>query len=125
MVPMRIVLIPFLCLLVGACSFLSDVPPLEIGPQPDQDQLKGGIATAINELHFAKPVEVTDLFRAPVNLTEQWMVCIRSATTDEARRLTYSVFYGKNSSGKDGQYVKSRYSTLNDNCTTKEYHNYQ
>jgi hypothetical protein len=122
---MRTVLILFFCLLAAACSFMSDLPPLEVGPQPDQDQLKAGIGGGTIDSHFAKPVEVTDLFRAPPNSTEQWMVCIRSATSDQARRLTYSVFYGKNGSGKDGQYVKSRYSLLSDDCATQEYHSYQ
>jgi hypothetical protein len=122
---MRTVLILIFCLLVGACSFMSDVPPLEIGPQPEQEQLKAGIVAGISDSHFAKPIEVTDLFRAPAIMTEQWMVCVRSATSDEARHQTYSVFYGKNGAGKDGQYVKSRYSSLNDNCAAQEYHSYQ
>src|SRR5580704_1718297 len=123
--PMRTVLILFFCLLMGACSLMSDRPPLEVGPQPDQDQLKAGIGAGITDSHFAKPAEVTDLFRAPSNMLEQWMVCIRSATSDEAKRQTYSVFYGKNGVGKDGQYLKSRYSLLNDNCATQQYHSYQ
>jgi hypothetical protein len=123
---MRTVLIPFFCLLVGACSFLSEPPPLEVGPQPDEVQLKAGIGTGITDSHFTKPVEVTDLFRTPANMTEQWMVCIRSATSDQATsRLTYSIYYGKDSSGKDGQYVKSRFSLLSDNCAKQEYHSYQ
>jgi hypothetical protein len=122
---MRTVLIIFFCLLVAACSFMFDAPPLEVGPQPDQIQLKAGIAAGSNDSHFTKPIEVTDLFRAPTISTEQWMVCIRSATLDQATRLTYSIFYGKNGVGKGGQYVKSRYSLLSDNCATQEYHSYQ
>jgi hypothetical protein len=122
---MRSVLIPFFCLLLAACSFMSDVPPLEVGPQPDPDQLKAGIAVATNDSHFAKPIEVTDLFRAPPISTEQWMLCIRSASSDQTKHITYSVIYGKNAVGKDGQYVKSRYSLLNESCATQEYHSYQ
>jgi hypothetical protein len=64
---MRIVFILFFCLLASACSFIFDRPQFEVGPQPDQDQLKAGITAGTNDSHFAKPVEVTDLFRAPLN----------------------------------------------------------
>jgi hypothetical protein len=123
--PMRTVLILLPCLFAGACSFTSDLPPPEVGQPPDQVQLKAGIAAGINDSHFAKPVEVTDLFRAPLSSTAPWMVCIRSATSDEARRLTYSAFYGKNALGKDGQFIKSRYSVYADNCATQAYHSFE
>jgi hypothetical protein len=122
---MRTVLIPFLCLFAGACSFMSDTPALEVGPQPDQVQLNVGIASGITDSHFAQPIEVTDLIRAPPNSTEPWMVCIRSTASDQAKRLTYSVFYGINFLGNKGQYVKSRQSSDVDNCSTQEYHSYQ
>ena len=53
------------------------------------------------------------------------MVCIRSASSDETRRLTYSVFFGTNpGSGLTGQYVKSRYSVFADKCDAQAYHPY-
>jgi len=53
------------------------------------------------------------------------MICVRSASSDEARRLTYSVFYGTNlGNGLTGQYVKSRYSVFADNCDAQTYHPY-
>src|ERR1700721_2832911 len=120
---MRTVLILFLCLLVGACCSTFDVVVApEARPQPDEAQLKAGIAAGIADSHFAKPIEITDLFLAPPNSLDPWMLCIRSSTSD-AKRLTYSVFYGANpGNGKDGQYTKSRLSTLSDQCATQEYH---
>jgi hypothetical protein len=123
---MRTALIPFFCLLLGACSFMSDLPPAEVGAQPDQVQLKVGITSGINDSHFAKPIEVTDLIRAPPNSLEPWMLCIRSATSDQAKRPTYSVFYGRQvANGLEGQYIKSRNSAYLDNCAAQEYHSYQ
>jgi hypothetical protein len=120
---MRTVLILLLCLLVGACSSIADVAPLDARPQPDEVQLKAGIAVGMADSHFSKPIEITDLFRAPPNSIDPWMVCIRSSASDEAKRQTYSVFYGVYAgNGKDGQYVRSRLSSITDNCAAQEYH---
>ena len=81
-----------------------------------------GLRAAIADSHFAKPVEVTDVISAPASSTQPWMVCIRSATSDEARRVTYAAFFGKDVSGKYGQYSRSRYSVFADNCDTQTYH---
>ena len=123
---MRAGLILLSCLLAGACSSISDLPPPEVGQPPDQDMLAAGIRQGINDSHFPKPVEVTGLFRAPPGSADPWMLCIRSAASDEARRMTYSVFYGKNfNTGKDGQYMRSRYSVYADNCASQTYHTVQ
>lgn len=120
---MRIIPTLLLCLLTAACAGI-DLPPPDVGLPPDEVALKAGVTRAISESHFAKPIEVTDVIRAPLSSTQPWMVCIRSATSDEARRLTYSAFFGKDSSGKDGQYSRSRYSVFADNCDTQTYHTY-
>jgi hypothetical protein len=117
---MRPVPILLLCLVAGACSSVSDLPP-DIEPQPDATQLKAGVMQGISDSHFSKPIEVSDVLRAPPSSTPPWMVCIRSATSDEAKRITYSVFYGKDANGKDGQYLKSRYSVYVDNCGSQTY----
>jgi len=97
-----------------------NLPSPDVGPMPDQTALAQGIA----ESRLAKPVEVTDVIRAPPSSMDPWMVCIRSATSDEARGLTYSAFFGKDANGKDGKYIRSRYSTFADNCATQTYHPY-
>jgi hypothetical protein len=101
---------------------VSDLPSPDIEPPPDPTQLKAGIMDGISSSHFSKPIEVSDVFRAPPSMPP-WMVCIRSATSDEAKRIAYSVFYGKNTdNGKDGEYLKSRYSIYIDNCGSQTYH---
>jgi hypothetical protein len=117
---MRSVPILLLCLVTGAWS---DARASDVGPPPDPAQLKVGIIgimQGINDSKFSKPIEVVG---APPSSVEPWMVCIRSATSDEAKRVSYSVFYGRNySSGKDGQYKRSRYSVPVDSCATQTYH---
>jgi hypothetical protein len=107
------------CLLAGACSTL---PAPEVEPPPDETQLKVGVNQAIAESHFAKPVEVSDVINAPASSTQPWMVCIRSANSDDARRPTYAAFFGKDANGKYGQYTRSRYSVFAENCETQAYH---
>jgi hypothetical protein len=116
---MRRVLTILLCLLAGACSSL---PPPEVEPPPDETQLKAGINQAIAESHFAKPVEVSDVINAPPSSTQPWMVCIRSASSGDAGRPTYAAFFGKDATGKYGQYMRSRYSVFAENCATQTYH---
>jgi hypothetical protein len=119
---MRSVPILLLCLGTGAWS---DARASDIGPPPDPTQLKAGIKQGINDSKFSKPIEATDVVGAPPSSVEPWMVCIRGATSDEAKRISYSVFYGHNySSGKDGQYMRCRYSVPVDNCATQTYHPY-
>jgi hypothetical protein len=51
------------------------------------------------------------------------MVCIRSVSSDEAKRLTYSVFFGiDRNKALAGQYLKSRYSVTAENCTAQAFH---
>jgi hypothetical protein len=99
------------------------LPAPEVGAQPDQAHLTAGLTRAISVSHFAKPIEVTDLFRAPPSSTPPWMVCIRSAAPDQDKHLTYSAFFG-NSEGRDGVYLTSRYSVFSDNYETQIYHPY-
>ena len=114
-----------LCLATGGCSFLADLPPPDTGPQPEQAQLTGGITSGINDSHFAKPIEITDLLNSPSSYEEPWMICLRSGSSDEARRLTYTILYGTNvSNGLTGQFVRSRYSVMADNCEAQTYHPY-
>jgi len=108
-----------LFLLAGACSTL---PPPEVEPPPDETQLKAGVNQAVTESHFARPVEVTDVINAPASSTQPWMVCIRSASSGDGRSPTYAAFFGKDSSGKSGQYMRSRYSVFAENCETRAYH---
>ena len=71
----------------GNCNARGHLP-IGLGPRGSfttagAANLFGGTVAAISNSHFAPPIEVTDLFRAPVNSSSSWMVCIRSAQSSE------------------------------------------
>jgi hypothetical protein len=106
---MRSTVMLWICLGLGTCSSVFAEPP--ISPPPDGDKLLAGLTQAISDSHFQPPIEVTDPMRAPVNFTSPWLVCIRSAQSEETRRITYTAFF------KDG-YTSSQYSAINDRCAS-------
>jgi len=112
---MRRVVLLLLCLGLGGYSSISEAAAPEIPSPPDEANLLSGTRTAITDSHFAPPIEVTDLFKAPPISSNPWMVCIRSAQSDETRRITYSAFF------KD-KYVQSRYSVFYDGCSQQQFH---
>jgi hypothetical protein len=71
--------------------------------------LVDGIKQGISDSRFQPRIEVTDLLKAPATSINFWMVCIRSAQSDETKRITYAAFF------KD-KYVQSRYSVYYDGC---------
>jgi hypothetical protein len=111
----RLLVMLFLFPGLVACSSAGDTPMLEAAP-PAADLVTAGILTGINDSHFEQPIEVTDVYRAPPSSTSQWMVCIRSAKSDESRRQNYSAFFGTTG------YVQSRYSVVVDGCGGQQFH---
>jgi hypothetical protein len=101
---------------LGACSSISEpaVAP-EVGAPPDAEKLLAGIKQGIADSHFELPIEVTDPIRATPVSSSPWLLCIRSAKTEESKRITYSAFF------KDA-YTNSRYSAIDDGCATQVYH---
>jgi hypothetical protein len=102
-----------LCLGLCACSSVA-VPP-EPTP-PDALTLSNGTRAAINDSHFAPPIEVTDLVKAPSSSSDPWMVCIRGTPPAGPAGWTYSAFFSQTA------YVKSRYSADADGCAAQQYH---
>jgi hypothetical protein len=116
---MRSTMMLWICLGLVACSSISETaePPPILQP-PDGEKLLAGITKAISDSHFPPPIEVTDPIRAQANSTPPWMVCIRSAQSEETRRITYTAFF------KD-EYTSSRYSAIMDDCAAQAYHLFQ
>jgi hypothetical protein len=105
-----------LCIVLAACSSVSEnAISQNVVPPPEQKVLEGTKAAAV-ESHFELPLEVTDLMRSNPNYTPRWMVCLRSAKSEESKRVTYSVFFN------DTAYVSSRYSVIMDPCSGQAYH---
>ena len=116
---MRSTMMLWICLGLVACSTISETAePPSILPPPDGEKLLDGIIKAISDSHFQPPIEVTDPIQAPVFSTPPWMVCIRSAQSEETRRITYTAFF------KD-EYTDSRYSAIVDGCAAQGYHLFQ
>ena len=104
-----------LCLVLTACSLVSERIPEDVVPPPDLFTALKGLKTAVSEAHFAEPVEVSDPIRAnPISLSP-WLICLRSGKTEESKRLTYSAFF-------TDKYVSSRYSAIVDRCGEQIYH---
>ena len=108
-------LLSLLCLGLCACSSVSEPAAPEVSPQPDEASLLAGIRVGINDSHFAPPIEVTDVLRAPPSSSNSWMVCIRGTMPSGAKGWTYSVFY-------KAAYVQSRYSADADGCGGQQFH---
>jgi hypothetical protein len=113
---MRLAPTLLLCLVAGGCSFAGEITAIDADPPPAKAVLDAGLAAGIKDSHFDLPIEATDVYRAPSSSTAQWMACVRSAKSDEARRLSYAIFFGRTG------YTSSRYSTYADNCASQPYH---
>jgi hypothetical protein len=87
----------------------------EVLPQPGSQELTQGILQAIKDSNFAPPIEVTDVLKAPVNSSDNWIICIRGTPPAGPRNRTYTVFFKQ-------QYTRSRYSADYDGCGGQQYH---
>jgi len=112
---MRHLVLLLMSLSLGASWSVAETAAPEALPSPDTQELVRGIKEGINDSHFQPPIEVTDLLKAPSYTVNSWMVCIRSAQSDESKRITYSAFF------KD-KYVQSRYSVIADDCNQQQFH---
>ena len=84
-------------------------------PQPGSQDLTQGILQAIKDSNFAPPIEVTDVLKAPVNSSDNWIICIRGTPPAGPKNWTYTVFFKQ-------QYTSSRYSADYDGCGRQQYH---
>ena len=104
-----------LCSSLAACSSVSQDSVSQDAPPPEQT-VQAGARLAAVQSHFEQPIEVSDLIRSNPNNTPPWMVCLRSAKSEESKRITYSAFF--NTAG----FVSARYSAITETCATQAYH---
>jgi hypothetical protein len=105
-----------LCSCLAACSSVSENSLSQYIEQPPEQKVQEGARVTANQAHLEPPVEVSDLIRSNPTNTPQWMVCVRSAKSEESKRITYSVFFNTTA------LVSSRYSAVIEPCATQTYH---
>src|SRR6266480_3523846 len=105
-----------LCVSLAACSSVTEgVPARDDVPQPDPAMILRGLKAAAADSRFAQPIELTNPIRANPNSSSPWMICLRSAQSEQTKRVTYSAFF-------NDAYVSSRYSVTIDACASQRYH---
>jgi|APCry1669193181_1035450.scaffolds.fasta_scaffold128886_2 hypothetical protein len=100
-----------LATLVAACSpeMVRSVPDAPIPLQ--QVAVLRQVATAAK---LAEPVEYSNPITAPDISKYPWIICLRSAATEQTKSLTYSIFYGT-------AFSDWRLSSVNEGCASATY----
>jgi hypothetical protein len=70
---------------------------------------------AAAEAKLAEPIEVSEPIRTNPISTPPWIICLRSGTSEESKRRTYSAFFNK-------VYVSSKWSVIMDHCEEQVFH---
>jgi hypothetical protein len=103
------------CLVLGACSsFLDDIPQ-KPDPAPFISTSADDLRKAAEQEKLAKPLEVAGPIAANSNSIAPWIICLRSAATEQAQKLVYSVFF------KDGKLASVRESAIVDHCEAQNF----
>jgi hypothetical protein len=103
------------CLVLGACSsFLDDIPQ-KPDPAPFISTSADDLRKAADQEKLAKPLEVAGPIAANSISIAPWIVCLRSAATEQAQKRVYSVFF------KDGKLSSVRESAIVDHCEAQNF----
>jgi hypothetical protein len=103
------------CLALGACSaFLDDLPQTP-DPAPFIATSADDLRKAAADEKLAKPLEVAGPIAANSISVAPWIICLRSAASEEARKRVYSVFF------KDGKFSSIRESVFVDHCEAQNF----
>jgi hypothetical protein len=103
------------CLALGACSaFLDDLPQTP-DPAPFISASAVDLRKAADEEKLAKPLEVAGPIAANSISVAPWIICLRSAATEQARKRVYSVFF------RDGKLSSIRESVFVDHCEAQNF----
>jgi hypothetical protein len=103
------------CLVLGACSsFLDDIPQ-KPDPAPFISMSADDLRKAADQEKLAKPLEVAGPIAANSISVAPWIICLRSAATEQAQKRVYSVFF------KDGKLSSVRESVIVDHCEAQNF----
>jgi hypothetical protein len=103
------------CLVLGGCSsFLDDIPE-KPDPAPFISTSAIDLRKAAEQEKLAMPLEVAGPIAANSISVAPWIICLRSAATEQARKRVYSVFF------KDGKLASVRESAIVDHCEAQNF----
>jgi hypothetical protein len=103
------------CLILGGCSsFLDDIPQ-KPDPAPFIATSADDLRKAADQEKLAKPLEVAGPIAANSISVAPWIICLRSAATEQARKRVYSVFF------RDGKLSSIRESVFVDHCEAQNF----
>ena len=103
------------CLVLGGCSsFLDDIPE-KPDPAPFISTSAIDLRKAAEQEKLAMPLEVAGPIAANSISVAPWIICLRSAATEEARKRVYSAFF------KDGKLSSIRESVFVDHCEAQNF----
>jgi hypothetical protein len=102
------------CVLLAGCSSVASLPE-DLQPPPSLSMVATVLKRVAADAKLSEPVEVSDPIRANPISSSPWLICLRSAKSEESKRLTYSAFF-------TDKYVSSRYSVIIDHCGEQVYH---
>lgn len=80
-----------ICALTASCSFLEDVPAIQVSAAPSIAATTAGAKTVAKERKLIEPLEFTAVRRAHPLSPADWVLCIRSSTPEGAAR--YAIFF--------------------------------
>jgi hypothetical protein len=103
------------CLALGACSaFLDDLPQTP-DPAPFISTSAVDLRKAADQEGLARPLEVAGPIPANSISVAPWIICLRSAATEQARKRVYSAFF------QDGKLSSVRESVIVDHCEAQNF----
>jgi hypothetical protein len=100
--------------LLAACSTELADPP-ETNNPPDPVKVAGYLKNVAKEAKLQPPLEASAPIEAPAISTDRWIICLRSAVSDETKQKTYSVFF------KNDDLKTYRLSAIIEPCAQQKY----
>ena len=100
--------------LLAGCSSVEGLPE-DLQPPPSRSTVAKILKQVAADAKLSEPVEVSDPIRANPISSSPWLICLRSAKSEESKRPTYSAFFTDKYVPRDGRSswitAKNRFST--------------
>jgi hypothetical protein len=106
--------LPTFFLLAACASNLPDLPQTA-APDPSSPAVIAVLKSAATQAKLQAPWEKSVPIEASQVSSIRWLICIRSAATDETKRHTVAVFF------KGNEFVSFRLSAMIEHCEIQEF----